>query len=345
MSRSHSHFLAMLPLFSILTMSPMHIESNLASRSIASEVIAAHPKYEARAAKIDRSKIEIDKDLDLSCFSDRGEALRTRLLQERKDYKVDLIEKDAVAAQKARIDSLVSGLVDLEVDMAALKEKKAWDATGEQIADGTMGELKTTLESLLQDEIENDLAVLKDKVKKEEAPVVVVKPEEPVKSKDEQIVCDLEEKNKVLSKQVEDLLSEQKKIMETMMGMSNMMIEMNQRMQMPQQQQYQIPSWLMSGSLVNPQLQYPYLASPTVIIIDGSRGQSQSFIGQGQANNPQMGQQNYQQNGQSGQFQYPQMPEQQSMPSYMQPQLPQPYLAGNFGSSQNSFNFSPMAFN
>ena len=352
MSRSHSHFLAMLPLFSILTMSPMHIESNLASRSIASEVISAHPKYEVRAAKIDRSKIEIDKDLDLSCFSDRGEALRTRLLQERKDYKVDLIEKEAVAAQKARIDGLVSGLVDLEVDMAALKEKKAWEETGEKIADATMGELKTTLESLLQDEIENELAVLRDQVKKEEAPVVVIKAEEevkkePVKTKEEQSVCDLEEKNKVLSKQVEDLLSEQKKIMETMMGMSNMMIQMNQRMQMPQQQQYQIPSWLMSGSLVNPQLQYPYLGSPTVIIIDGSRGQSQSFIGQGQPNSPQMGQQNYQQNGQSGQYQYPQMPEQQPMPSYMQPQpqLPQPYLAGNFGSNQNSFNFSPMAFN
>jgi hypothetical protein len=214
-----------------------------------------------------------------------------------------------------------------------------------------MGELKTTLESLLQDEIENELAVLRDQVKKEEAPVVVIKAEEevkkePVKTKDEQVVCDLEDKNKVLTKQVEDLLNEQKKIMATMMGMSGMMIEMNQRMQMSQQQ-YQIPSWLMFGSLVNPQLQYPYLSSPTVIIIDSSRGQSQGFMGQGQSNSPQMGQQNYQQNDQSGQYQYPQMPMQQPMPSYMQPQpqLQQPYLAGNFGGNPNSFNFGQVAFN
>jgi hypothetical protein len=358
---SRSHFLAMLPLFSILTMSPMQLETKVAYRGIASETISAHPKYEARASKIDRTKIEIDKDLDLTCFSERGEALRTRLLQERKDYKVDVVEKDAVAAQKARIDGLVSGLVDLEVDMAALKEKKAWELqvaadpaagkVGEEIADKTMAELKTTLESLLQDEVENELAVLKDKIKKEEA-VVVVKEEEPkkedeAKTKQEELVCELEEQNKVLSKQVADLLSEQKKIMETMMGMSNMMVQMNQRMQYQQPQQYSIPSWLMSGSLINPQLQYPYLGgSPTIIMMNNGGGYNQpqdwsSITGS------QLGGQNYQQNSQSGQYQLPQ-------PQWQQPQMPQ-YQAysgspssygqpsngqvGTFGSSDLSFNF------
>ena len=316
MSRLNHHFLAILPLFSILTMSPMQIESKFPSRSIASEVIAAHPKYEARAAKIDRTKIEIDKDLDLTCFSERGEAFRTRLLQERKDYKVDLVEKDAAAAQKARLQGLVSSLVDLEVDMVALKEKNAWEPNGEEIANTTMAELKTTLESLLQDEIENELAVLKDQIKKDETPVVVK-----VETKEDDKICDLEEKNKVLTQQVEDLLAQQKKIMDTMLGMNSMMVQMNQQMQMPQQQ-YSIPSWLMSGSLVNPQFQYPYNSGPTIIMMGG-----------GSDYGPQMGQQNYQQNGQSGQFQY-QQPQQQYIAPYSRPDQ---FVAGNFGGNNSQF--------
>ena len=335
MSRLNHHFLAILPLFSILTMSPMQIESKFPSRSIASEVIAAHPKYEARAAKIDRTKIEIDKDLDLTCFSERGEAFRTRLLQERKDYKVDLVEKDAVAAQKTRLDGLVSSLVDLEVDMVALKEKKAWEPAGEEIANTTMAELKTTLESLLQDEIENELAVLKDQIKKDEAPVVVK-----VETKEDDKICDLEEKNKVLTKQVEDLLAQQKKIMDTMLGMSSMMVQMNQQMQMPQQQ-YSIPSWLMSGSLVNPQFQYPYNSGPTIIMMgdyvqQGPQNLPNGGTQYGPQNGSQMGQLQYQQNGQSGQYQY-QQPQAQYTPSYYQPEQ---FVAGNFGGpGPQFFNF------
>jgi hypothetical protein len=331
-------------------MSPMQIESHFPSRSIASEVVvAAYPKYESRAAKIDRTKIEIDKDLDLTCFSERDEAFRTRLLQERKDYKVDLVEKDAVAAQKARIEGLVSGLVDLEVDMAALKEKKAWEPTGEEIANKTMAELKTTLESLLKDEVENELAVLKDQIKKDEAAVVVVK-EEPVKEEtpkvetaQDDLICDLEDKNKALTKQVEDLIADQKKIMETMLGMNTMMAQMFQQMQSSQQQQqgynYSIPSWLMSGSMVNPQFQYPSYASPTIIMMNGYGQQgAQDFTIRNPQDGYQMGSQNYQQNGQSNNYQYP-----QNIPSYYQPQQFQ--AAQDFGTSPYSYNFGPTAFN
>ena len=324
----------------------MQLESTSPSRSIASEIVSSTPKYEARAAKIDRSKIEIDADLDLDCFSERGEAFRERLLQARKDYKVDVVDKEAVAAQQAQLIGLVSGLVDLEVDMAALKEKKAWDSTGEEIANNTMNELKITLESLLQDEIENELAVLKDSIKPKVEVEVVVTPEVEVKveepKKEEAEICEAEERNKVLTKQVEDLLAEQKKIMETMLGMSNMMIQMNQNMQMAQQQQqYTIPSWLMSGSLVNPQLQYPYMASPTIIMMGGTYQAPQSFIGQQQQ--PQMGQQNYDQNMQSGLYQ---MPQQQggyyNQSPYMNDprySMPSPMIPGTFGSDPFSFNF------
>jgi hypothetical protein len=176
MSRSKHEFLAILPLFAILSLSPLEMETHSQGRSIASveEVKASpHPKYEARAAKIDRSKIEVDKDMDLTCFKDRGDEFRTKLLKERKDYKVELVDKDGVAAQKKRLEDLVSGLVELEEDVKVLKEKKTWEAEGEEIAMATMEELKSTLESLLIDEVENDLNVLKADVKKVDKPVVI----------------------------------------------------------------------------------------------------------------------------------------------------------------------------
>lgn len=362
MKHSH-HFLAILPLFSILTMSPMQLESNFAGRSIASveEVVegevkvSAHPKYEARAAKIDKSKIEIDPDLDLNCFSDRGDDLRKRLMEMRKDYKVDVVEKGAVELQKIRVQGLVEGLVSLEVDFAALKEKKAFVEEGEKIADGTMNELKTTLESLLIDELENDFIVLKEEVKqKEEQEKEVVVKEEGDKEKeekeqeeikkqteDEKRICELEDKNKVLNEQVEKLLAEQKKILETMLGMNNMMIQMQQNQQ---QQQPQIPSWLMAGSLVNPQFQYPYMQSPTVIMINNgvSPSDQSGLIG------GQMGQQNYQQNLQSGQYQLQQQPSYFGPNPYMaDPRFaqPAPVMPGPFGDSPFQFSFGPTQYN
>lgn len=353
MSHSNHHFLAILPLFAILSISPMHLDSKLDhGRSIASEVVSAHPKYEARASKIDRTKIVIDKDLDLNCFSDRADALRKSVLEQRKSYKVDVIEKEAVELQRIRVQSLVSSMVDLEEDMKALKEKKAWEPEGEKLADTTMAELKTTIESLLLDEVENDLAVLKDKVAKDEAAQVAttkpeVKPEaekpaaEPAK---DPILCELEEKNKVLTKQVEDLLEQQKQIMQTMLGLSNMMVQMNQ-------QQSSLPSWMTNGSMMNYQQQYPSLPGqgngqwvfypqsvmPTVINNMMGYGQSSEPNVQTQMpQQPQMGQQSYQQQMQSGQFNYLPLPQQQYQ--YQAPAMNM--MPGQFGSNPNSFNFA-----
>ena len=114
MSHSNHHFLAILPLFAILSISPMQLDSKIQTRSIASEIVEGQPKYEARAAKIDRSKIVIDKDLDLNCYNDRESALRKRILEVRDGYKVTETDKEAVSHQKLKVDSLISSLVDLE---------------------------------------------------------------------------------------------------------------------------------------------------------------------------------------------------------------------------------------
>lgn len=350
MSSSNHHFLAILPLFAILSISPMHLDSKVDNgRSIASEVIVAHPKYEARAAKIDRTKIVIDKDLDLNCFSDRADALRNRILEQRKDYKVDVIEKDAVELQRQKVQSLVSSMVDLEEDMKALKEKKAWEKTGEEIADKTMAELKVTIESLLQDEIENDLAVLKDKIATDEAAQVAttkpeVKPEaeaeKPAKDepkKEDDALCDLQEKNLVLTKQVEELVAQQKTIMENMVSMTQMMMQIHQRSQM-------LPSWMTNGSMMGQQQPQQYPTMPNLgngqwIFIPQNSMQvatGQAWEPNVQTQTPQLGQGTFQQAAQ-GPFNYQPLPQapiwNNSVPSMS-------YSPAEFGSGPASFNFS-----
>ena len=93
---------------------------------------------------------------------------------------IDLCEKEHVDAQKKRVEDLVSGLVALEEDSKYVKEKGLITAEGIEIHDKSMNELKVTLESILQDEVEHDLIVakerlreLEEKQKEQEKPVVV----------------------------------------------------------------------------------------------------------------------------------------------------------------------------
>lgn len=352
------HILAVLPLFAVLSMSPAHLEQKAISRSIASEPVtevkSLTPKYDLRAEKVDKTKLAKNEALDMTKFSAKADEFRAKLQKERKEYMIDLCEKEHVDAQKKRVEDLVSGLVALEEDSKFVKEKGLLAAEAVENHDKSMNELKITLESILQDEVEHDLIVakerlreLEEKQKEQEKPVVkeepkkdepVVVKEEPKKSKEEELICELEEKNKVLTKQVDDLMKEQKKIMDTMLGMNQMMVQMSQQMQQQQQQQSYIPSWMMAGALVNPLLQYPsyfpqYLPQQTIVI---NNGQDHLF-GQGQ-----MGSQTMQQGAYSPQFQMPGMYQPQQDPRFSIPD----HNPGNFGmSSPFQFNFGPTPFN
>jgi hypothetical protein len=353
------HILAVLPLFAVLTMSPAHLEQKSIGRSIASEPVtevrSLTPKYDLRAEKVDKTKLEKDEALDMTKFSAKADEFRTKLLKERKEYMIDLCEKEHVDAQKQRLEDLVVGLVAIEEDSKLVKEKGLLTPEGTEIHDNSISELKLTLETILQDEVEHDLIVakerlreLEEKQKEQEKPVVaeeepkkdepvVVKEEEPKKTKEKDLICELEEKNKVLTQQVDDLMKEQKKIMDTMLGMNQMLVQMSQQMQQQQQQSY-IPSWMMAGALVNPLLQYPshfpqYLPQQTIVI---NNGQDHIF-GQGQ-----MGNQTMQQGAYSPQFQMPGMYQPQQDPRFYIPDN----TPGNFGmSSPYQFNFGPTQFN
>lgn len=340
------HILAILPLFAVLSMSPAHLEQKSISRGIASvpvsEVKSLTPKYDLRAEKVDKTKLVKDETLDMTKFSTKADVYRAKLQKERKEYMIDLCEKEHVDSQKKRLEDIVVGLVALEQDSKFVKEKGLLTPEGTKIHDKSMNELKVTLESILQDEVEHDLIVARERLreleeKQKEKDKPVVKEEGPKKSKEEELICELEEKNKVLTKQVDDLMKEQKKIMDTMLGMNQMMVQMSQQMQQQQQQSY-IPSWMMAGALVNPLLQYPsympqYLPQQTIVI---NNGQDHIF---GQT---QMGSQTMQQGAYSPQFQMPGMYQQQQDPRFYVPD----HNPGNFGmSSPYQFNFGPTHFN
>lgn len=350
MSSSNHHFLAILPLFAILSISPMHLDSKIdTGRSIASEVVLSQPKYEARAAKIDRTKIVVDKDLDLNCYNDREESFRKRLLEVRDAYKVEATEKEIVSLQKSKVESLVSSLVDLEEDKKVLKDKKAFPVN-DPSSDVAMRDFKIILEGLLEDELKNDGIVAKAEAAKEEAPQVAttkpeVKPEAETPAKEEpkkedDALCDLQEKNLVLTKQVEDLLAQQKTIMQNMMSMTQMMVEMHQRSQM-------LPSWMTNGSMMSqPQQQYPTVmgsGNGQWVFYPQSTIPSMSFrspVAQPQAWEPnvqtQLGQGTYQQAA-SSQFNYQPIPQ----PSIWNNAVSNmSYMPATFGSSPSSFNFS-----
>lgn len=318
MSSTNHHFLAILPLFAILSISPMKLDSQLASRSIASEIVEGQPKYEARAAKVDRTKITIDKDLDLNCYNDREQALRKRIIKARDESKAD-------------VDSLVSAVVELEEDMKVLKEKKAFPE-GDDKADVAMKDFKVLIEGMIEDDKKTEAVAVKpaERAAEEARPAKEeVAKEEPKK---DAILCELEEKNSVLTKQVEELLEQNKSIMQTMLAMTTMMVQMNQQQQQPQL----LPQWMTSGSMMNYGQQYPtanfgngqwiYFPTSNMPMVMGNQPSAGPNV---QTTVPQLGAHSYQQAAQNPAF------------SYM-PQA-QPYVAPTFSMIPANFGSGPMS--
>jgi hypothetical protein len=348
MSKISSSFVFLMPLFGLLAMPPEAIKEKFTSRGIASVeqslVKEDHfPKYTARSAKVDPNKLFIDSDIDLECLTEKGEALRYKIFTERKEYRVDLLDKVAVDKQKKRLQELVIAMVELEADVKNLKEKKAWVEGGEKIALSTVRELKTTLESLLQDELENDFIVLKDQYEKEKllAKKQLEKSDEIEKIEaveENDFICDLQEKNNTLTKQVENLISQQNSIMNSMLGMNQLMMQTNLLQQMA------ILNYV-SGPLVTPAQTYPYVAThgagQWVYYPNGSEARVQEA-------NKHLGEQPIQQ--QLGQVQMHSpiynhlmnIPYQEYDYRYS---LPQPILPGSFGNDPFLFNFGTTEFN
>lgn len=345
MSRSYS-FLAILPLFAVMSLSPMELHTK-ASRGLASveEVVSVTPKLAARKAKIDRSQFRVFEENGMVELVKKRDALKVSLEKQKADFKSDLKESKEIEAQKLAVESLVKELIAIEEDAKAVKEKTLLTGEDDAIHSKIMAEYEASLESLISDEEKLDLAQVKVEEPKKEPEVVAevkpeAKPEVKVEVKTETVaeldkavklddqLCKLEEKNTALTKQVTDLMDQQKVILENLTNISALMVQLNHNMQQQQPQAQasnQMPDWLMYTLLSRnqsfPTLQQPWIYAPQ---------QPNYLMNYSQ---PQLGSQTYQQSIQSGPYQ---LPVQQAQPFY------NPYsVPATFGSN----SMGPLAFN
>lgn len=217
------HHLALIPLLSILAMSPSVMETQFSGeRSIASikEEVKSHPKYDSVASKVKPEEIK-EQEVSPEKYKEKISDLKLKLSKEKENLKKEQIEK------------VIVELLSIEGSLKDLEDKKLLAEA--DITDGK----KIILES--KDIIESLLSDLDKEEKKDETPVVADAPkteepkkEEPKKEEAKVEVCEAEEKNKVLTAQVQDLMKQQNQILEAMIGMTNMMVTMFQQQQQNQ---------------------------------------------------------------------------------------------------------------
>lgn len=362
--------LAILPLLSILSMSPGAVESHFAERHIASvteEVkveVKGHPKLEVLVSKVDPKSLLKDRGLDKEKLRLKGDELIAKVKKAREEFKKDQSDKVVVEEQRKSVEAIVIDLLLVENAVKELDEKKALQPEDKEAAEKSVLAQKDIIESLLTDLEINEQLVAKasepkveepkkeeekpvvaeepkkeEPKKEEEKPVVAEEPkkEEPKKEEEKKEVCESDEKNKVLTAQIEQLMKQQNQIMQTVLGMAQMMVSMHQ-----QQSQQQPNPYYANGPGFNVQNPYqynqPFTAGNWVYMPGGFQQNQQPNIFAQPMQQPQMQQygiypdQMHQQQPQSNwnlqpdpRFQY-------------QPQIP----SGTFGNNGLSFNMQNM---
>jgi len=349
-NRSH---LAIVPLLSILAMSPSVMESTYSYRSIASVEVENEPvkkdapvRYEALVSKIKPESLLKNENPELEKIKESGEKLHQDLSQTREEFKKDLSDKKLVAEQRTKIEELVIKSHLLKLDIDQLQSKQASESDEVKQEKTCLEESIMTIEGLLADLEANEALVAaadsqpaEDEPKKEEIPAVADKPattEEPKKS---DLLCELEEQNKVLTTKLEKLVEDQSKIMQTVLGMAQMMVSMFQ-----QQQQTQMPNpyYANGPGFQNPyQYQQPTTAGNWVYYPSGFQPGQNNIFAQG----PQQFQQYQPQQPQGGFY-----PDQVHQSNWnLQPQMnfaPDPRYnvqnipMGTFGSTPFSYDLT-----
>ncbi len=328
--------LAILPLFSILTLSPGVMESRLAERHIASviEEEKGHPKLEVLVSKVDSKSLMKDKDLDNIKFNNKVLELEKKLNLEKEQFKKEQSDKIIVEEQRKKVESLVIELLLVEGGHKELLEKKLIEESESELIVKEINFKKDIIEGLLIDLEANEALVVKasepklEEPKKEEVKPVVA--EEAKKEESKKEVCESDEKNKVLTTQIEQLMKQQNQIMQTVLGMAQMMVSMHQQQSLQQPNPYYANN---PGFNVQNPYQYnqPFTAGNWVYMPNGFQPNQPNIFAQPvqQAHGIYPDQMHQQQSSWSIQpdsrFQY-------------QPQIP----SGTFGNNGLSFNMQNM---
>lgn len=315
MKRFNHHKLAILPLLGILALSPSVMTSKYAERGIASvteevKVESKTPKYDALVSKVDQKSIMKDVDNSIEKFKVKRDELAAKILKEREDFKKDQSDKVVVADQRTKIESLVTDVLLVEGSLKDLQEKKAIEQSEDESSSKLIATSKDVVESLLSDLEKNEVLVAKasepkveepkkdepkvaeepkkEEAKKEEVKVAEDKKEEKkdeakkeeAKTDAEKLLCEVQEQNKLLSKQVEQLINDQKQLMNTFMGMAQMMVSMHQQQQQQAPNPYYQngPGWNQSPYQYN----QPMTAGNWVYYPQGFQPQQQNIFAQPQ---------------------------------------------------------------
>lgn len=292
-----SHF-ALIPLLSILAMSPAVLQSKYEQgRSIASVLEdSKHPKYDSMVSKIDAKALMKDMNLDAEKLKAKLKEIGDKSVKVKADFKKDQSDKQVVADQRKVVEELVKDVVLLDGGLQDLKEKKLVSEEDEKGILPVIEALKLDSESLIVDLEANEVLVAKadepkkeepkkEEPKKEDKPVIAEEPkkeepkkEEPKKDepKKEEVAECKDEKHKVLSAQVEQLMQQQNLIMQNLLGMSQAMITMMQQ----QQNMYMNPYYSGGGRIQPYQYNAPMTAGNWVYYPQGFQPQqSNIFMG------------------------------------------------------------------
>ncbi len=344
------------------------------------------PKYDALVSKVDPKSIMKDIDNNFEKFKAKREDLIGKVKKEREDFKKDQSDKEVIKVQHERAESLVISMILTEASLKDLQEKKGIEQADDEASQKLLAEQKAVIESILVDLDANDVLLAKaSEPKKEEPKVEEPKKEEPKVAEEkkdekkeeakkeekkeevkvaeekkeekkeqtpaEKQLCDLQEQNKVLTKQLEQLVADQKQMMNAFMGMAQMMVGMYQQQQQQAPNPYfqNGPGWNSSPYQYN----QPQTAGNWVYYPQGFQPQQQNIFAQPQLNAgiypdqfhmqqqvPSFGQQQ-QQWGLQPQMNFGM--QQQQGQGYNDPRYNQyqQFTPGSFGNDAFSFNMQP----
>ncbi len=320
-----------------------------------------HRRIEQLAEKVDREALQRDANLTLEQFKEKTDELKAKLILERREFKKDESNKEVVEGQRRKLEGLTQDLLVVEANHKKLKEKDQIPKVDDEASVKIIGDSKDLLEGLLQDLESNELLVDKGtrssgsraSTSRGRTVEITLSPprtrSEGTQNRDndrsekpEKEECETEERNRLLTRQVEELTRQQTQIMQQMMSMQQMMMMQQQQSQIAHLQQYMFNG---PGFNTSPyQYQQPTTAGNWVYYPSGFQPQQPNIFAQ-----PQQGAQ--QQQGVFPDQMHLQMQPQQPAqmqgqqwglrpgPSYADPRFQgMPIQTGNFGGDALSYN-------
>jgi hypothetical protein len=247
-----NHLLALLPLVAFAFISPKGAEVTIyrkvASTASLSTPTVLTPKIDARVKEIGKNDVKLDPNIKMETLIKNIETFTIKLTKLKDEFKIELSDKEKSLAQKNEINKLLKELIILEESQELIQEELIHYKNEEKDITLKMNDLKVTLEGLLQAEVEHNLYLAHQRIKDLE--------DQQRPEKNEELTCTGNCQTPVSTGPLLDLIAELQK---SVAAMGEKIANLQQG---PTHSPPYIPDWLMSRSMVAPQIQYPYHLTP-----------------------------------------------------------------------------------